>query len=100
MYEDRIREVEYGSFTPLIFSCSGGMGPLATIVYKCLASLISEKSGQSYSMTLYWLRCRLSFSLLRSAVTCLRGSRSSYHCLKFTDSAIDLACAESHLHGT
>ena len=32
MYEDRIREVEYGSFTPLIFSCSGGMGPLATII--------------------------------------------------------------------
>ena len=28
------------------FSCSGGMGPLATIVYKCLASLISEKFGQ------------------------------------------------------
>ena len=97
MYEDRIREVEYGSFTPLIFSCSGGMGPLATIVYKRLASLISEKSGQSYSMTLYWLRCRLSFSLLSSAVTCLRGSRSSYHRFKFTDSAIDLACAESHL---
>ena len=97
MYEDRIQEVDYGSFTPLIFSCSGGMGPLETIVYKHLASLISEKSGQSYSMTLYWLRCRLSFSLLRSAVTRLRGSKSSYHRFKFTDSAIDLACAESHL---
>ena len=81
----------------LIFSCSGRMGPLATIVYKRLANLISEKSGQSYNMTLYWLRCRLSFSLLRSAVTCLRGSRSSYHRFKFTDSAINLACAESHL---
>ena len=61
-----------------------------------LASLISEKSSQTYSMTLYWLRCKLSFSLLRSAITCLRGSRSSYHRFKFSDSAIDLACAESH----
>ena len=34
MYEERIREIEHGSFTPLVFSCSGGMGPLVTIVYK------------------------------------------------------------------
>ena len=61
-----------------------------------LASLISEKSSQSYSMTLYWLRCKLSFSLLRSAITSLRGSRS-YHRFKFSDTAIDLACAESRL---
>ena len=25
-YEERIREVEHGSFTPLVFSSSGGMG--------------------------------------------------------------------------
>ena len=97
LYEEHIREIEHGSFTPLVFSCSGGMGPLVTIVYRRLASLISEKSSQSYSMTLYWLRCKLSFSLLRSAITCLRGSRSSYHHFKFSDTAIDLACAESHL---
>ena len=77
MYEERVREVELGSFTPLVFSCSGGIGPLANIVYKCIANLISEKSNQSYGTALYWLRCRLSFSLLRSAITCLRGSRSS-----------------------
>ena len=28
-YEQRIREVEHGSFTPLVFSASGGMGELA-----------------------------------------------------------------------
>ena len=36
LYEERIREIEHGSFTPLVFSCSGGMGPLATIVYRRL----------------------------------------------------------------
>ena len=47
MYEERVREVEHGSFkfTPLDFSCSGGIGPLANIVYKHLANLISEKSN-------------------------------------------------------
>ena len=76
-YEERISEVEHGVFSPLVFSCTGGMGPLATVVYKRIATLLSEKSGQSYSKTLYWLRCKLSFSLLWAAITCLRGSRSS-----------------------
>ena len=67
-YEERIREIEHGSFTPLVFSCSGGMGPLATVIYKRIAGLISERSNQSYSMTLYWLRCKSSFSLLQSAI--------------------------------
>ena len=53
-------------------SCTGGMGPLATVVCKRIAALLSEKNGQCYRRTLYWLRCKLSFSLLRSAVTCLR----------------------------
>ena len=97
-YEEKIREVEHGTFSPLVFSCTGGMGPLATVVYKRIATLLSEKNGQSYSMTLHWLRCKLSFSLLRAAITCLRGSRSSYHRFSFKESAaIDLVCAEGRI---
>ena len=33
VYEQRIVEVEHGSFTPLIFSTTGGMGRLASIFY-------------------------------------------------------------------
>jgi hypothetical protein len=36
MYDQRIREVEHGSFTPLVFSACGGMGPSTTIAYKRL----------------------------------------------------------------
>ena len=50
-YEERIREIEHGSFTPLVLSAAGGIGPVATIVYKRLASLISEKQGRPYSST-------------------------------------------------
>ena len=97
-YEERIREVEHGTFSPLVFSCTGGMGPLATVVYKRIATLLSEKNGQSYSMTLHWLRCKLSFSLLCAAITCLRGSRFSYHRFSFKESAaIDLVCAEGRI---
>lgn len=40
----------------------------ANVVYKLIATLLSKYSGQSYSR---WLRCKLSFSLLHSAITCL-----------------------------
>ena len=78
-YEHRVREVEHGCFSPLVFSTLGGLSPTATIVYKRIASLIAEKNDQPYSRTFFWLRCRLRFSLLRSAIVCLRGSQSSYH---------------------
>ena len=76
-YDQRVREVEHGCFSPLVFSVSGGMGPTAKVVYKKLAAMIASKYGQSYSQTINWLRCRLSFSLLRSSIMYLRGSRSS-----------------------
>ena len=43
-YDERVREIEHGSFSPLVFSTSGSMGPTATVVYKRLASMITEKS--------------------------------------------------------
>ena len=49
-YEQRVREIEHSSFTPLIFSTSGGMGPAATVTYKRLASLIAAKREQPYSV--------------------------------------------------
>lgn len=95
-YAERIREVERGSFSPVVFSTSGGMGPVAISVYRRLASLIAERREEPYSQTLFWLKCRLSFSLLRSAIVCLRRARSSQghpaHC-----DAIDLICSEGRV---
>ena len=70
-------EVEHASFTPLVFSASGGLAMEATYFYKRLASRLAEKRDQPYSCTMNWLRCLLSFSLLRSAIRCFRGARSS-----------------------
>ncbi len=76
-YEQRILEVEHASFTPIVLSATGGMAKQSTSFYKRLASLLADKWDHKYSQTLYWLRCRLSFSLLRSAIQCIRGARSS-----------------------
>ena len=61
-YDQRVRDVEHGCFSPFVFSVSGGMGPSATVVYKRLATMISTKFNQQYSQTINWLRCRLTFS--------------------------------------
>ena len=61
----------------LFFSTSGGMGASTTVAYKCLAFLLSCKWKSPYCRVMSWLRCRLGFSLLHSAIMCIRGSRSS-----------------------
>ena len=77
IYEQRVREVERASFTPLVFSALGGMSRPTEITYKRLASLLADKKDQFYNSVISLIRCRLGFSLLRSAIMCLRGSRST-----------------------
>lgn len=99
-YEERVREVERGCFTPLVFSATGGMGPAASTVYKRLASMIAEKREQPYNTVMAWIRCRMSFSLLRSAIMCIRGSRSATNRPaqpSLDEAAIDLAVHEGRI---
>ena len=73
VYEQRAHEVEQGSFTTLVFSALGGVSRPTEITYKRLASLLATKK----IIIISFIRCRLSFSLLRSAIMCLRGSHST-----------------------
>ena len=68
MCEKRICEVEHGSFTPIVLSSSGGWGPSATVAFKGLASLLSMKLNHHYIRTLTFLRSKVTFSLLDSAI--------------------------------
>ena len=93
-YEQRVLEVEHGTFTPLVLSTSGGWGPSATVAFKRLAGLISEKYDQPYSSTLSFIRCKVTFSLIDSAIACLQAPRSAFHApawdINLTDYLIDL----------
>ena len=89
--------MERGSFTPLVFSFFfGGMGKAATVTYRHLASLLSDKWNSSYSVIMGWLCCSLCFSLLHSSLMCLLGSRSSSGS-PGVPVAVDLAIAEGYL---
>ena len=98
-YEQRVREVEHSSFTPLVLSANGGMGNEALTFYRRLASLLAEKWDSHYSTTLGWLRCRLSYSLLRSAIQAIRGARSTRgHAGLSHIAPINLIASEARLH--
>ncbi|XP_064392578.1 uncharacterized protein LOC135340186 [Halichondria panicea] len=95
-YESRIQEIEHSSFTPLVMSSTGGLGPASTSTYKRLATLLAAKWDQPYTFTMNWLRCRLSFSLLRSSIQAIRGARSTAgKASKATSLPIDLVISES-----
>ena len=74
-YNDRIMNVEHGTFTPLVFSINGSAGPEAETLHKHLADKISSKTGEKYAEIITWIRCKITFIILRACLACLRGSR-------------------------
>ena len=55
-YNHRIIHVEKATFTPLIFTTSGGMGPECQRFNKRLAELISLKRNESYADVMTYIR--------------------------------------------
>ena len=99
-YATRVLEIEKGTFTPLVFTTTGGMGEECLRYHRRLAELLAIKKGEDYAKTMNWIRVKISFSLIRSALVCLRGSRSirrkPYNIMEID---IDVQTAESGIRG-
>ena len=74
-YGDRIIQIEKGSFVPLVYTTTGGMGPQCEKLHKRIAKLITDKRNERYSDVINNLRTRLRFSLLKSVLVAIRGAR-------------------------
>ena len=74
-YQQRVLDVEMGSFTPLVFGTNGGMGYECQRFLKHLADKLVQKDGEPYNNVINWLRTVISFELLRSVHACVRGTR-------------------------
>ena len=48
-YEERVKAIEQGTFTPLVFTTTGGMADECVKYHNGLAELITNKKGESYS---------------------------------------------------
>ena len=95
LYSRRVLDVEHGSFTPLVFTATGGMGKECIRYHGRLAELMPPKKGEQYSQTMSWIQARTSFALLRAALVCLRGSRVNRHtAFDYNNFDIEIAAAE------
>ena len=74
-YNDHILQVQKGSFTPLIFSTYGGMGPECTRYHKKVAQLISKKRNENYADVMNVIRTKIRFSLMKTTLVAVRGER-------------------------
>ena len=77
-YNPRIMEVEQGTFTPIVVTVKGVMGPEATRFHKTLAGKIAEKTEEQYQDVTRLIKTKLSFLVQRAALLCLRGSRTMF----------------------
>ena len=66
MHASRVLEVEQGSFTPMVFTATGGMADECKTYHNRLAELLSNKKGEDYSNTISWIRV----SLIRPPEVC------------------------------
>ena len=68
--------IEQGTFTLPVYSTSGGLGNECQTFYRQLANKIATKTSDKYEKVLTWIRCTLSFRVVKAALLCLRGSRT------------------------
>eukprot|EP00117_Sycon_ciliatum_P013925 scpid93969/ scgid2159/ len=96
-YAERIINVDRGTFTPLIFTTAGCCAPECSRFIKRLCGLLSRGEKKKYAEMTTYARCRLAFAILvlRSAIMCIRGARSSYH--RPVNALRELAVAEGRL---
>ena len=74
-YLNRVLQVEKGSFSPLVFTTTGGMAPEAIRFLKRIAEKISAKTREKYSQVMNNIRTRISFEIMRSVLVAIRGVR-------------------------
>ena len=74
-YNLRVINVEKGTFTPLVFSTTGGMGQEASSFIKRLSEKTARKTNQRYSEVMSFMRRRLRFAVLKTCLIALRGHR-------------------------
>ena len=74
-YMDRVLNTEKASFTPLVFTTTGSMGPECKRLNKRLAVLIAKKRNESYSDVIRYVRNSLRFALLKATLVAVRGVR-------------------------
>ena len=74
-YNDRVLHNERASFTPLVFTTTGGMGHECEKLNRRIANLLARKRNAPYHKVISYVRHKLRFALLRTILYAVRGIR-------------------------
>ena len=69
LYASRVTEIEQGTFTPLVFTTTGGMAEECSRYHSRLAELLSSKKQEDYATTMSWIRAKVSFAATKKNCT-------------------------------
>ena len=89
-YAEREMEIEQATFSPLVFTSTGGMADECVKYHVRLVELILNKKGESDSSAISWIRAEVFFVIVCSAILCLKGSRSRRRQLGFLHSDLKI----------
>ena len=96
-YNQRVMDIEMGTFTPLVFGTNGAMGLDCQNFLRTLANKLSTKNNEPYASVISWLRIQLSIAILRSVHRCVRISRYPFKSREVSED-FTFAVAGLHLH--
>ena len=71
-YSRPVLEVEQGTFTPLVFTSTGGMADECKKFHSRLAELLALKKGDDYATTISRIRAKVSFAILQISLAVSR----------------------------
>ena len=84
--------MEQWTFTPSVFTSTGGMADECKRFHSRLAELLALKKGDDYATTISWIRAKVLFAIL--ALLCLRGTRRKRRAANISD--IDITSESAH----
>ena len=76
-YNNRIMNVEPGTFAPMVFSLTGAEGPETSVFHNLIAQKIANKTEEKYEKVQISFRCKLSFLIFE--VSLIVYQRKSFH---------------------
>ena len=78
---------QHAMFTLLYVSVDGMLGSEAAFFVKRMSEFLAAKWERPYNVVSGWVRARLSFAIIRTALLCVHGSRTKWRSLRIIDGA-------------
>ena len=94
-YNQRVIQVEHGTFTPIVTSSLGGLGRETGAFVTRLIEKLAEKKEVDRSIVANYVRTKLSFQLIRSQVACVRGARSVWRRMEIDPGEMEVVSAKA-----